>query len=967
MKKKLLPLILASMAIGALTACGGGGSSSTPASSPTSGGSSAAPSSSTTPSSQAPSSQEPSSEPLISSEEPLPDEYDISNYWGGNPSEEYYTVSRGQDNSTVISYEDVNGELAETANWVYVGRSFKIDAKYISRFSEYKKLSFTGKLETTSGSDIVMVKFEGEGGVGLIEKRFNFKSTVSTYELSLNFVSDWNTVTNIYFFVNRNVKETGNGKITLNKMVLSKDEVNPDYDIAPNMPDVPQDWNYYAGEQDKFNIMYRWGYNNEGYIDTTEEDGKYYFHWIGEKTNPYAYVSAKIKGTDDKPLSTAPFKRIAFEVLGTADREAIFKIEAMGVSAFKEQRITFTGEKQIVEVDVTGVLPNPDATGFLALIFPDPGLTGERPSGEITLSACYMDTQEVFVPAVKNEALYPTFFLDKQNKADPCYTIYHDKHITTIDWAKSAPGWESIEYLLDISNTADWWNLKFDRIVGRFKASVDVKILVKPFDSTEIWLDLKANEVYYLDEVFNENIINFDKGTYLFIAAGDEGGSLNGRVQIDDLRITRSFTNVGYDDAVKLNTVTPGSDYATALDESNNLVASYEFQEVGYRAIEMLVTADDIASYNKICGTITATADVHAIIKPMDNNANETKIALVKDTPYELDIPVGTVPFDPAWAKVIIMLAYEAGDALKASVTFGDLRLVCDDPTIVEKGANTAAWSGAYLDKYIAVSECYQLSRVESGDMKIAFSKAAAGWENVQYSMELPEGWWDVKDYNRVHAVFTANVDVTILVKPYDNGAAERRVNLVKDEPTVVDYTFDSAVCSLEKNMILFIAPEGNTGELAGELFVHDFALCREKVNIEDTAKNCIDFKTPGVVDGCYQIANTEEGMKIDYAKTAEQQWTSIQFFSLARTHAIYNQYKITLVASQDCQVTVKVGEANEQHIPLEADVETTVDLPLNVKIDDKWNKSLLFVGSGEGNLTGSVLVKEFYVYQEAE
>ena len=182
--RKLITLILASMALGALAGC----SKNTPSSTPSS-----------------------SSQP-----DPLPAEHSLMKYWAGNASEEFYDVTE-TDTQTLIEYEDVVGE--DAGGWEYVSRSFQYDAEVRDRFSEYKKISFTGKLAVESGSDVVMVKVQGEGGT--FEKRFNFDSSTATYEFSTSFVSDWSKVDAILFFANRSTNEDGSGLITLDKFVLN--------------------------------------------------------------------------------------------------------------------------------------------------------------------------------------------------------------------------------------------------------------------------------------------------------------------------------------------------------------------------------------------------------------------------------------------------------------------------------------------------------------------------------------------------------------------------------------------------------------------------------------------------------------------------------------------------------------------------------------------------------------------------
>ena len=76
--KKLMLLVLASMAVGAMTGCG--------------------------------KQPEPTPEPGPAPVEPMPDEYSILDNWAGNEAEEQYVVTKNAAGATVITYTDVTGE-----------------------------------------------------------------------------------------------------------------------------------------------------------------------------------------------------------------------------------------------------------------------------------------------------------------------------------------------------------------------------------------------------------------------------------------------------------------------------------------------------------------------------------------------------------------------------------------------------------------------------------------------------------------------------------------------------------------------------------------------------------------------------------------------------------------------------------------------------------------------------------------
>ena len=505
-KKALVMAVLACLSLGALIGCGGnqGGNSQT-----------------------------------SSTVEELPDEYNLMKFWAGNPGEEFYNVIEKEDETRII-YEDVTGE--ENGGWAYVSRTFGYDARYIDRFNEYKKISFTGKMTTTAGSDVVMIKFQGAGGT--FEKKFTFGKEEATYELSLNFVSDWKQVEGIYLFVNRMTNATGSGVISLSKMVLSKEEVNTAYDIAPGMPSVPQEPTYYKGEE-SLSVMYRWGYDTTGLIKTEQnEDKSYKFTWgEPEKTEKWAYVSAKVNDSDDFSLRDSGFKRIYFEFTGTAGRTAMFKFQDITNAANVEKSIALTGQKQEIEIDISKVLAAEAATEYLAVIFPDQDNSGASCKGELTLTKCILDKNETSLN--ENISTENEVYINVFEKYDSCYTVEKKGTNTNLISFEKMPGGDGDHYQTLLAHfklgNPNYDVTKFTRVSAKFTASVAVNVLVKAYDNNDgqsQMLNLKANEPYELSYDVPSSICDISKAFVLFVGVGSFTSPLKGTLLVENLQIS---------------------------------------------------------------------------------------------------------------------------------------------------------------------------------------------------------------------------------------------------------------------------------------------------------------------------------------------------------------------------------------------------------------------------------------------
>ena len=654
-------LVLASMAVGAMTGCG---------------------------------KQRVEPEPEPTPVEPMPDEYNLLDNWAGNEAEEQYVVTKNAAGATVITYTDVTGE--DSGGWQYVKHSFAYDAAKVARFSEYKKVVFEGNLVKTAGTDIVMVKVEGAGGT--FEKRFTFAAEAKTYEFGLSFVSDWTQVSQILFFANRSTTESGSGVITLTKMALSKAEVVPANDIAPGMPAVPQGYALYknhlpteAGhEDDKVELMYHWGYSNDGGIQTEEQEGayKYKISWNAtEKKQEWDWISSRIKNAGAN-LQQSGLKRVVFEVKGTAGQTAVFKFQSeehAGANAQKE--VKFTGADQVIEFSIEGVLAHADVaedTKFMALIFPAGGKKeAAAGQGQIELKACYMDRHAYVDP--NNIVKFPQVWIDNPVSADFAYDVTVDavNHRQTIAYQLTAvPDYKNIKYNIQLND--DWFGATHYRhLVGKVSSDVAVEVLFKLFNvnAGEYRVKLAAGETKAIDFLADESIVNLSEGLLIFVGTSDDS-ALRGNVTLEGLRIARDTANTGDEDGlVRLTKVNNPAAYTYELQSNGDLEVGYDFAENKYEFMEITVSSRNNAALTNLKGVVTANCDTHLGLKPAD--ANEKVLELKSGVPVEFDVQVVTKLNDEWVAKVIIFMGFQAadvdngvlGDSLTGTLTFHNFRL----------------------------------------------------------------------------------------------------------------------------------------------------------------------------------------------------------------------------------------------------------------------------------------------------
>ena len=882
----------------------------------------------------------------------LPAEYSLMKNWAANPSEEVYNVLE-TETETKIAYTDAVGEKA--GGWEYVARSFAFDAQYIERFNEYKKISFTGSLNVTSGSNVVMIKVEGDA-VNTYEAKFNFEATSKTYELGLSFISDWSKVRSLLFFVDRETSESGTGMMTFTKFVLSKEEVVDEYNIARNMPAVPQDWNVYGGG-DEFVVNYRWGYDTTGDIATAEEENAIAkFSWNG-KSSEWAYVSALAKGDNSHSLRESGMKRVAFTVVGTEGVEVLFKFQTRDNSRNKELRATMTGAEQEVEVDITTVLAaENDSDEYMLCIFPAPGAQGEALAGELVLKDAKLDKNEVHIEVVENKFDWTQAYIDNVERKDACFNIEKQGHVQTITVNKTAPGWESIAYKM--GKMESWFNEgDYSKLSARITSDKATHVLLKAYNAIETWVVLEANTPYVVDVELDLSAADFTQSFILFASTND-GDALDAVITIEHLKFIKpAALNVGNVDEFLIDHVNASGEYACDDSAADAFTINYTKTETGWASMETLI-GFDIDTLDSIKGEVVSTVATHVIIKPADLGANEMSFNLAAGVAQKFDKKLTA---NGAWTgKFLIFIAYEGGDALTGAVTFTGMKLYASS-----KVSNVGDFGSVRISKFYRADSCYNpVSDPNTGAINVAFAKEAPGWESMAARIAMGDTWYNPADYTKVHAVLEADCNVAVLLKAYN--AAERWVNLEANVEQTVEFTVSSAQAETAADFIVFICAGDSAGALQGNVQIKGLALLRAGANAAGSdGKVYVNDMHQGSGKIATQKTDNGKGVVVDYAYT-ETGYDAIEFFLSAFDTSKYNHVKVTITSTVATHVLFKPYDmgANEKGETLPAG--TPVDVEFNITslpaAAGQWTcKHVMFLATdGADALTGQVTFANF-------
>ena len=756
------------------------------------------------------------------------DTYSLMKFWAGNASEEIYSVEENET-STVITYTDAVSE--GNGGWEFIARSFAYDTLYIDYFDKYEKLTFTGNLETTSGTNEVMIKFEGAGS-GNYEKRFTFEEETRIYELPLNFISDWSQVSQITLFVNRgaNSKENGSGVMTFTDISLSTEPVNPENNIAPDQEDKPQEANVYAGETDKFNVMKSWGYDNTGTIKTTENsDGTFKFDYDKDASpQTYAYASAKVEGD----LSASGFKRLHFAINGTAGQQLMVKFQTHDNAKAKELTIELTGEDQTVDIDITQIITatyeadGVTYTSFIAGIFPLPGATSGK--GSVTLKECYMDTTDaVIIETPVNTPDGDYLYLTKPYKNDSVYDYSLEGNKMTINYeypeTVTLPTWASLMFDIDGENLT-----QYTKLTGTITSTVDVQVLLKSYDNNEkgqTFIDLKANEPYTVDVEVDSSIINKDKD-FIIIIGTTATSAKKGTVVFENLRYEKDtsipviYDNEREGDELKITKFSVIPEQFTLTNGENSFDVDYKRTQLDWNGLEATIGGDNLTELRKLTGTITATVNTDIIIKQTAESAtaNEIKRTLTANTPLVLDevIPEELMV---EGAKFIIMIATpnNSGSALEGKVTFTNLKFVkYEEPApVVEEIAITS------FTDYSETIYSYTYTE-NTKELKIAFDKTTdpTGYPGLQAKLNAE----NLGEFKRVTGKALSDVNQKIIIKVL---GSETRLDLKAGEELIIDFVSTGTDINAMFAIMLSV-PEGETvNNIKGNVTFTDLKLTK--------------------------------------------------------------------------------------------------------------------------------------------
>lgn len=305
-----------------------------------------------------------------------------------------FAIACGDNNETPAGPQDVEltERLASNDEGVYTvaaengtanitctkseGKEWSALAAPIANTTGIQSLRFTVK-----GSCVVIFKIESKAGNK--EVKLQLDSVSKAYEWDLTGADEQAILAGENFtvivFVLPGLAE-GTGEITISNFVLSIEEAlyNP---INSGYTNIKEDVNNYDGVSSKFNVNDKWKEIDTGTYTFEKTDNGLVVNYT--KTDTYNYALSPVAG------AFGHFEYITIIVTGTAGEKLLVKAEGTGVA--KEVEFEFTGERQIVTLDLSELDEAARGNVEKVLIFAQPNVA--EGSGQFTIHEMYYTTE----------------------------------------------------------------------------------------------------------------------------------------------------------------------------------------------------------------------------------------------------------------------------------------------------------------------------------------------------------------------------------------------------------------------------------------------------------------------------------------------------------------------------------------------------------------------------------------------
>ncbi len=536
-----------------------------------------------------------------------------------------------------------------------------------------------------------------------------------------------------------------------------------------------------------------------------------------DKTADWANMLAHIEG------DMTPFAKVEFEVTGTLNKTALFKVE--GPNGNVEQPVTFDGTRQTIVVDLTGMTPTALATINKVVVFAAPGGSG---AGQFTIHSTTFMSSDFSLQGtwVENDAGTYTFTDTVDDTVLVTYT-------------KVAQGWVFMKSVFTTEEVAGLNTLTIE-----LKGTDGKQVLVKA-NGVEQWVTFSGTDVAtvtYTATAFTEII--------MFAEGGVDNAT--GTFEIISAVLTYVAPDLDPTLVIDINSNWVENDagtYAFTTDDGVVTVDYTKITEQGWSFFRQNFDALEVAGLNTLTMVVQGTAGQSILIKPNDSGALEQAITFADSNPVTVIVTADSFTNIIFFAEPNVAPASGSFDILSASLSYV---------------YHTTEWFADKESVYTIV--------VTDGVTDVDYVKVDGQqweWIKVEFDAAMTTG------FNTLTITVQGTVGQTLLIKPNDNGALEQSVTFVDTDPVTLVITADSLM-----NIILFAEP--NVAPATGSFSIIGTSVSYVESDFDPTVVIDANGDWFANVDTIYTVTNADGVTSVDYAKLAgnEWEWMKVEFDS---------------------------------------------------------------------------------------
>jgi hypothetical protein len=658
----------------------------------------------------------------------------LSNFVDGGDG--VYTLDINSTNALSLSFDKKTFEY---------GNVRKDLSDVAADFTNMKSLNVT-----LQGSGVaVLLKLESKDGSIGREVQVNADTIQQSFSWDLEDESDFLAVLGkvLVFAAPGQVNVTGS--VLISKLTLSVEPASTEQGtiIEAGFRDfVKPDANVFNGTDNEFLVGNFYDGGDKVYtISETNKVTQVDYDKTATQ-NTFAFMVADIQG------ELSQFARLVFEVTGTLNYDILLKLE--GTQGFKEVRLSPTGNKQEVVIDLLAFLPAQLDAMNKIVIFGSPGVVGE--AADFTLHAVR------FEKALANVntgwvGLDAGVYTPTQN-TDGSVDIAYNK----------VDGQQYSVLLLDIPTKYQMLNV----LTMVFQGSAGQTILVKPND-----LGALEQSVTLTNSQPVTITIKNDGFTKIILFAMPNVAPASGTFKI--VSTTLDFEAKEFDPTliVDVNKGWAENDANTYSISYTDGVARVAYVNSAWQFMRVNFDINEVAGLNTLTLTVSGSVGKNILVKPNDSGALERRIEFTTTNPI-------TVTFTAESFANILIFA-EGGTEGASGIFF----------------IHSAVLSYTYHVETITSNEHYVVTDGDNG-FNVAYNKAGDGYRFLNVVFPAT----DVSGLNTLTVTLSGTVGESVLLKPNDNGSLERAIAFTTTDPVSETFTFAQF-----NNLIMFAQPGNAT------------------------------------------------------------------------------------------------------------------------------------------------------------